>query len=76
MGYSRKNCKKGRRKMRNSFSKKNSNKKVNRRRGGCSMCKRKSRKSRKIYGGECTTEMTDLNTPIYERNTSMLPYRN
>ena len=75
MAYSRKNCKKGRRKMRNSFSKKNSNKNVNRKRGGCSMCKRKSRKT-KIYGGDCTTAMTDLNAPIYERNTSTLPYRN
>jgi hypothetical protein len=63
--------------MRNSFSKKKSNKSLNRKRGGCSLCKRKSRKIKsKMYGGNCTTEAQDLNTPIYERNTSMLPYRN
>jgi hypothetical protein len=60
--------------MRNSFSKKKRNT-FNRKRGGCSMCKRKSRKT-KIYGGDCTTEGPDFNAPIYERNTSMLPYRN
>ena len=81
MAYSRKNSKKGNRKMRNSFRNKNknsnkSNRNSNRRRGGCSMCKRKPRKLKLFQGGDCTTEMPDLNGPIYERNTSMLPYRN
>ena len=69
MGYSRKNSKKGRRRTRNSFSKKS---RVNRKRGGCS-CKK--RRPRKLYGGESATQMPDLNKPIYDYTTSPVPYR-
>ena len=63
MGYSRKNSKMGRRRMRKTFSKK---KRLTRKRGGCGCSKQK--------GG--TTQMPDLNKPIYDYATSVAPYRN
>ena len=70
MGYTRKKFKRGRRRMRNSFSKKNNSRK----RGGCP-CKKK-RTQNKMTGGNCTTETQDLNGPIYDYTTSLTPYRN
>jgi hypothetical protein len=68
MGYSRKKSKNGRRRMRNSFRKNKSKK------GGCSCRKKRMSKSRKLYGGDCTTTMGDLNKPIFDYTTSDLPY--
>jgi hypothetical protein len=70
MGYSRKKNKKVMRRTRKSFSKKN------RKRGGCSCKKSRMRKPRKLYGGNCETEMLDINKPMYDRVTSLIPYRN
>ena len=72
MGYSRKRSKNGRRRMRNSFSKKSNTRK----RGGCACKSRRMRKPRRMRGGDCTTEMPDLNGPIYDYTTSLTPYRN
>jgi len=71
MGYSRKNTKKGKRRMRKTFSKKRIHKRVNRRRGGCTSCKSKQK-----GGSGCTTGAPSLSDAIFERNTSNVPYTN
>jgi hypothetical protein len=72
MGYTRKKFKKGRRRMRKTFSKKN---RFSRKRGGCP-CTKKRTQNKMTGGGDCTSTINDLNTPIYDRVTSMVPYRN
>lgn len=74
MGYSstRKKFKMGRRRMRKTFSKK---RRLTRKRGGCP-CTKKRPQNKMTGGGDCTSTINDLNTPIYERVTSMIPYRN
>jgi hypothetical protein len=87
MGYSRKNTKKGKRRMRKTFSKKNVNtnsmnrnsmnrKRVRktkiRRRGGCTSCTNKKNQR----GGDCVTGVPTPSESIYEYTTSIVPYRN
>ena len=72
MVYSRTNSKMGKRRMRKSFSKKNKSRKN----GGCGCKTRRMRKPRRMRGGCHTTEMPELNKPIYDYVTSRSPYTN